>query len=193
MSFVRFTPSFLEEIKVRLRGSEVVRRRVKLTKAGREWKGLSPFTSEKSPSFFVNDQKMAWFDFSSGQNRNIFDFLMMTEGLPFPEAVERLAGEAGLSMPVVSEEAMVREQKRAGLQEVMEYAADFFCQSLNGRTGAKARGYLADRTLTPAIQQQFRIGYAPDEKYALRDHLAGRGASAETMIATKISAEAIMP
>ena len=182
MSFVRFTPSFLEEIKVRLPVSEVVRRRVKLTKAGREWKGLSPFTSEKSPSFFVNDQKMAWFDFSSGQNGNIFDFLMMTEGLPFPEAVERLAGEAGLSMPVVSEEAMVREQKRAGLQEVMEYAADFFCQSLNGRTGAKARGYLADRALTPAIQQQFRIGYAPDEKYALRDHLAGRGASAETMI-----------
>ncbi len=92
---MRFTPSFLEEIKARLPVSEVVRRRVKIVKAGREWKGLSPFSAEKTPSFFVNDQKMAWFDFSSGQNGNIFDFVMRTEGLSFPEAVEKLAREAG--------------------------------------------------------------------------------------------------
>ena len=88
---MRFTPTFLDEIKARLPVSEVVRRRVKLQKAGREWKGLSPFNQEKSPSFFVNDQKMAWFDFSSGRNGNVFDFVMETEGLSFPEAVERLA------------------------------------------------------------------------------------------------------
>ena len=108
---MRFTPSFLEEIKARLPVSEVVRRRVKLLKAGREWKGLSPFSSEKSPSFFVNDQKMAWFDFSSGQNGNIFDFVMRTEGLSFPEAVERLALDAGLDLPVVSEEAQRHESR----------------------------------------------------------------------------------
>src|ERR1700742_5373651 len=92
---MRFTPEFLEELRARLPASEVVGRRVKLKKAGREWRGLSPFQQEKTPSFFVNDQKQAWFDFSSGKNGNIFDFLMQTEGVTFPEAVERIANMAG--------------------------------------------------------------------------------------------------
>ena len=179
---MRFTPSFLDEIKARLPVSEVVRRRVKLVKAGREWKGLSPFNAEKSPSFFVNDQKMAWFDFSSGNNGNIFDFVMRTEGLSFPEAVERLAGEAGLQMPVVSRESEQRERERATLQEVMELAAAFFEAQLQAREGARARGYLADRGVAPAVQRQFRIGYSPAERFALRDHLAGKGVLAEQMI-----------
>jgi DNA primase len=178
---MRFTPSFLDEIKARLPVSEVVRRRVKITKAGREWKGLSPFSAEKTPSFFVNDQKMAWFDFSSGQNGNIFDFVMRTEGLSFPEAVEKLAREAGLDLPVVSEEAQRQEKRRAGLQEVLELSAQYFQQQLQGRAGAKARGYLADRGLGPDVQAQFRIGYATDEKFALRDWLASKNASVETM------------
>src|SRR5690606_1835587 len=99
---MRFPPSFLEEIRARLPVSEVVRSRVALKKAGREWKGLSPFNPEKTPSFFVNDQKQAWFDFSSGKNGSIFDFVMLTEGVSFPEAVERLAGMAGLPLPKVS-------------------------------------------------------------------------------------------
>ena len=179
---MRFTPSFLDEIKARLPVSEVVRRRVKLVKAGREWKGLSPFNAEKSPSFFVNDQKMAWFDFSSGNNGNIFDFVMRTEGLSFPEAVERLAGEAGLQMPVVSRESEQRERERATLQEVMELAAVFFEAQLQAKEGARARGYLADRGVAPAVQRQFRIGYSPAERFALRDHLAGKGVLAEQMI-----------
>ncbi len=179
---MRFTPSFLDEIKARLPVSEVVRRRVKLVKAGREWKGLSPFNAEKSPSFFVNDQKMAWFDFSSGQNGNIFDFVMRTEGLSFPEAVERLAGEAGLQMPVVSRESEQRERERSTLQEVMELASAFFEAQLQAREGARARGYLADRGVAPAVQRQFRIGYSPAERFALRDHLAGKGVLAEQMI-----------
>ena len=85
---VRFTPQFLDELRARLSVSEVVGKRVKLKKAGREWKGLSPFNKERTPSFFVNDSKGMWFDFSSGRNGNIFDFLMATEGLSFPEAVE---------------------------------------------------------------------------------------------------------
>ena len=89
---MRFTPQFLDELRARLPVSEVVGKRVKLRKAGREWKGLSPFNKEKTPSFFVNDQKAMWFDFSSGKNGNIFDFLMLTEGVSFPEAVERLGG-----------------------------------------------------------------------------------------------------
>ncbi len=178
---MRFTPAFLDEIKARLPVSEVVRRRVQIKKAGREWKGLSPFSAEKSPSFFVNDQKQAWFDFSSGQNGNIFDFVMRTEGLSFPEAVERLAGDAGLSLPVESPESRQREQARASLTDVMELAAKFFEGELQSQRGAKARGYLADRGQSPGIQRQFRLGYSPNEKYALRDHLAAKGASAEMM------------
>jgi len=179
---MRFTPSLLEEIKARLPVSEVVRKRVQLKKSGREFSGLSPFTTEKSPSFFVNDQKMAWFDFSSGQNGNIFDFVMRTEGLSFPEAVERLAAEAGVSLPKSTPENIEREKKRATLQEVLELSAKFFEEQLQARSGAKARGYLAGRGLGASVQTQFRIGYAPDERFALRDYLAGKGATAETMI-----------
>src|ERR671935_997181 len=96
---MRFPPQFLEELRARLPASEVVGRRVKLVKSGREWKGLSPFNQEKTPSFFVNDQKQAWFDFSSGKNGSIFDFIMLTEGVTFPEAVERLASLAGVALP----------------------------------------------------------------------------------------------
>src|ERR1700739_2767954 len=99
---MRFTPQFLEELRARLPVSEVVGRRVKLKKAGREWRGLSPFQQEKTPSFFVNDQKQAWFDFSSGKNGNIFDFLMQTEGVSFPEAVERLSNKARRAPPAGS-------------------------------------------------------------------------------------------
>src|SRR3954453_18765293 len=96
---MRFSPDFLEDLKARLPVSEVVGRRVSLKKAGREWKGLSPFNKEKTASFFVNNQKQAWFDFSSGKNGSIFDFVMMTEGVAFPEAGERLGAEAGMPLP----------------------------------------------------------------------------------------------
>src|SRR3954466_14423231 len=123
---MRFSPQFLDELRARLPVSDVVGRRVKLRKAGREWKGLSPFNKEKTPSFFVNDQKMAWFDFSSGKNGNIFDFVMMTEGLSFPEAVERLAEQAGVPLPKFSRENDVREQRQRTLHDVLDLAAKFF-------------------------------------------------------------------
>ena len=85
-----FPPQFLDELRARLPVSEVVGRRVKLRKAGREWKALSPFNQEKTPSFTVNDQKGFFHDFSSGKHGDIFGFVMETEGLTFPEAVERL-------------------------------------------------------------------------------------------------------
>jgi DNA primase len=180
---MRFSPQFLDELRARLPVSEVVGRRVKLRKVGREWKGLSPFNKEKTPSFFVNDQKQAWFDFSSGKNGSIFDFLMLTEGLSFPEAVERLAAEAGMPLPKVSHEEEAREEKRRSLADVMETAAQFFEATLAGRTGAKARGYLADRSLDPVTQVKFRIGYAPGERFALKEHLGNQGISVEDMVA----------
>src|ERR1700752_2632730 len=103
-------PQFLDELRARLPVSEVVGRRVKLKKAGREWKGLSPFNKERTPSFTVNDQKGFYHDFSSGKHGSIFDFVMETEGVTFPEAVERLAAMAGLALPQVSPEDEAREE-----------------------------------------------------------------------------------
>jgi DNA primase len=179
---MRFSADFLEDLKARLPVSEVVGRRVSLKKAGREWKGLSPFNKEKTPSFFVNDQKQAWFDFSSGKNGSIFDFLMLTEGVTFPEAVERLASMAGVAVPKSSPEAEAREERRKTLHDVIELAAKFFEATLAARAGAKARGYLADRGIEPKTQLAFRIGYAPPDRFALKEHLGAQGISADDMI-----------
>ena len=118
-------------------------------KAGREWKGLSPFNAEKTPSFYVNDQKQFYHCFSSGKHGDIFTFLMETEGLSFPEAVERLAAEAGVALPKITREDQVEEVKRKSLYDVMELAAEFFEASLKGRFGAKARDYLAGPLAEP--------------------------------------------
>jgi len=92
-------PAFLDELRCRVPVSEVVGRRVRLTRAGREWKGLSPFNKERTPSFFVNDTKQFWHDFSSGKHGDIFTFIMEIEGVTFPQAVERLAAMAGAMVP----------------------------------------------------------------------------------------------
>ena len=179
---MRFSPQFLDELRARIPVSEVVGRRVKLIRSGREMKGLSPFNKEKTPSFFVNDAKMMWFDFSSGKNGNIFDFLIETEGVSFPEAVERMAQLAGVPLPKVSREDEARDAKRKSLYEVMELAAKFFEATLAARAGAKARGYLADRSLDPATQVKFRLGYAAGDRYALKEHLGSHGVPVPDMV-----------
>jgi DNA primase len=179
---MRFTPQFLDELKARLPVSEVVGKRVKLMRSGREFKGLSPFNKEKTPSFFVNDQKEAWFDFSSGKNGSIFDFIMLTEGVGFPEAVERLAQMAGVPLPKVSAEDEQRSARAKTLHDIMELAAKFFEASLASRLGAKARGYLADRGLDAATQLKFRLGYAPSERFALKEHLGSHGIPVADMV-----------
>src|ERR1700731_3347994 len=182
---MRFTPQFLDELRARLPVSEVVGRRVKLKRAGREWKGLSPFQQEKSPSFTVNDQKGFYHDFSSGKHGDIISFLMETEGVGFTEAVERLAAMAGVPLPAATPDAARHEQRRRTLHDVMELAAKFFADTLASRGGAKARGYLADRAISPAVQLQFRIGYAPGEaqtRFAPKEHLGALGIPVEDMV-----------
>jgi DNA primase len=179
---MRFTPQFLDELRTRLPVSEVVGRRVKLKRAGREWKGLSPFQQEKSPSFTVNDQKGFYHDFSSGKHGDIISFLMETEGVGFTEAVERLASMAGVPLPAVTPDAARHEQRRKTLYDVMDLAAKFFADTLASRGGAKARGYLADRAISPATQLQFRIGYAPGDRFALKEHLGAQGIPVEDMV-----------
>lgn len=179
---MRFTPQFLDELRARLPVSEVVGRRVKLKRAGREWKGLSPFQQEKTPSFTVNDQKGFYHDFSSGKHGDIFGFVMETEGVGFAEAVERLAAMAGVPMPAPSPDAARQAERRRSLYDVMEMAAAFFAETLASRAGARARGYLADRGISPATQLQFRLGYAPAERFALKEHLGKAGVPVPDMI-----------
>src|ERR1700749_34224 len=157
---MKFPPEFLDEIRARLPVSEVAGTKVKLRREGREWRGLSPFTAEKTPSFFVNDQKGFFHDFSSGKHGDAFAFLMETEGLTFPEAVERPAGMAGLQAPRPSSADAAQDKKRASLIDVVAMAARLFEANLHQPLGAKARGYLADRGLGAPVQRRFGLGYA---------------------------------
>jgi DNA primase len=179
---MRFTPAFLDEIKARLPCSEVVGKRVKLKKNGREWRGLSPFNQEKTPSFYVNDMKGFYHCFSSGKHGNIFNFLQETEGLSFPEAVERCAGLAGLALPVETPQMREQQQKQKSLYEVMEEANRFFENQLQASVGAKARGYLKGRELGAKAQLAFKLGFAANERFALRDYLLSKNISKEDMI-----------
>jgi DNA primase len=107
---------------------------------------------------------------------------MLTEGVTFPEAVERLAQMAGVALPKVSHEDQQRDARRKTLHDVMELAAKFFETTLASRVGAKARGYLADRSLDPATQLKFRLGFASSERFALKEHLGSHGIPVEDMV-----------
>jgi DNA primase len=178
---MRFPPGFLDEIRARLSVSQVVSRKVALKKAGREFKGLSPFKVEKTPSFTVNDQKGFYHCFASGEHGDIFTFLMKTEGLTFPESVERLAGEAGVPMPKLEPRDAGQEDVRARLHALLEAAATFFEATLKGSRGVDARRYLDKRGLKRETVAGFRIGYAPGARTALKDHLAKLGYTAPEM------------
>ncbi len=180
---MRFSPSLLDEIRARLPVSQVVARRVTLKRAGRELKGLSPFKQEKTPSFFVNDHKGSWFDFASGQNGDIFKFVMLSEGLSFPEAVERLAEQAGIPLPKVSLQETQREDERSRLYGLMEASCRFFETQLAAAVGQEARRYLERRGLSAEACGRFRLGYAPNSKSALKEHLAKAGYSGAEMAA----------
>jgi DNA primase len=173
---VRFDERFLEEIKSRVRLSDVIGKTVKLKRQGREYAGLSPFTKEKSPSFFVNDDKGFWHDFSSGKHGDLIGFLQETERLSFPEAVERVAAEAGVPLPAVDPRSAAIEEKRQSLQEWLELAAKWFEASLRRPAGREARAYLEARGLPEDQWSQFRLGFAPADRTSLKDALVQRGA-----------------
>ena len=178
---MRFSPHLLDEIRARLPVSQVVGRKVALKRKGREYAGLSPFKVEKTPSFFVNDQKGFYHCFASGEHGDIFTFLMKTEGVSFPEAVERLAQEAGVALPKPDVRDEAREDQRARLLALMEEAAKFFEASLIGAGGAEARRYIDKRGLRRETLAAFRIGYAPNSRSALKEHLAKAGYTLEEM------------
>ena len=173
----RYTPHLLDEIRARLPVSQVVGRKVALKKAGREHKGLSPFKVEKTPSFTVNDQKGFYHCFATGEHGDIFTFLMKTEGLDFPEAVERLAEEAGVPLPKKEERSQEYEDQRDRLYRLLETSARFFEEQLRAPLGAEARRYLDKRGLARETIAAFRLGFAPAGRQALRQHLKASGFS----------------
>ncbi|MCB1384530.1 MAG: DNA primase [Nitratireductor sp.] len=177
---MRFSDNFLDEIRDRLPISEVIGRHVsfdkKKTNAARgDFWACCPFHGEKTPSFHCEDRKGRYHCFGCGVSGDHFRFLTELEGVSFPEAVERLADQAGLPMPVFDKRQQEREEKKATLYDVMELATGFFEQQLQAPAGARARAYLRDRGLSAATQKTFRIGYAPDSRNALKEFLAAKG------------------
>jgi DNA primase catalytic core len=179
---MRFSPALLDEIRARLSVSQVVGRKVALKRKGREFGGLSPFKTEKSPSFFVNDQKGFYHCFASGEHGDIFKFLMTTEGLSFTEAVEQLAGEAGVPLPKATAQDAERESERTRLYALLEVSAAFFEAQLVGPNGTEARAYLEKRGVKSATIKKFRLGYGPKGRAMLKEHLAKAGFTTEEMI-----------
>ncbi|MGI9353187.1 MAG: DNA primase [Rhizobiaceae bacterium] len=183
---MRFPDSFLDDIRDRLRISEVVGQRVtfdkKKTNAAKgDFWGCCPFHGEKTPSFHCEDRKGRYYCFGCGESGDHFRFLTQLDGLNFHEAVERLAVQAGLPMPVMDRREQEREEKRKTLFDVMEMAADYFQKQLHEAGGASARAYLRDRGVSPGFQQEFAIGYAPDNRNSLKLHLAEKGVEAAQM------------
>ncbi len=172
----------MDELKARIRVSDVVGKSVKLKRQGREFAGLSPFTNEKTPSFFVNDEKGFYHCFSSGKHGDGISFLMEVEGLSFPEAVERLANMAGMDLPQVDPEAEKRAAANKKTISWIEQAQNFYAKSLFRDVGKTARTYLKSRGLTGEDCKRFGIGYAPDSFDALRGELTQQGASLGRLI-----------
>ncbi len=173
---MRYDERFLDEIKSRLRLSDVIGRTVKLRRQGREYAGLSPFTKERTPSFFVNDDKGFYHCFSSGKHGDLISFLQETERLSFPEAVERLAAEAGVPLPAEDPRQAEQDRRRHSLQDWLEAAAQWFAGELRRPAGAAARAYLDKRALPDDQWVRFGLGYAPPGRTGLKDHLVQKGA-----------------
>ena len=178
-----FPPEFLDEIRARVALADVIGRRVKLVRRGRELLGLCPFHNEKTPSFSVVEDKGFYHCFGCGAHGDVIGFVMRHENLPFPEAVERLAGEAGIAVPRLSPEERVRERERHSIYSVVDAACAWFEAQLAAPAGTRAREYLDGRGVSAAMVESFRLGFAPDARGALKAALAGQGISEEMMLA----------
>jgi len=190
---MRFSDGFLDEIRQRLPISQVVGEHVIWDKRksqpnrGDFW-ACCPFHGEKTPSFHADDRKGIYHCFGCQKTGDHFRFLTEKAGMSFPEAVEKLAGMAGVPMPARDEREEAREEARRSLFDVMEVAAKYFEAALAHNIGARARGYLFERGVSPQAQTRFRIGFAPDSRNGLKEHLAANGVSAQDMVDTGLVA-----
>ncbi len=169
MSF--YPQEFIQRLRNEVPVSTVISRRIPLKRKGREFVACCPFHKEKTPSFTVNDNKGFYHCFGCGAHGDSINFLMEFDKLSYVEAIESLAKEIGVSLPVQSPQLRQREQERRKLYDVMEYACEWFCKQLMGSGGGNARKYLQKRNIGPDTVKYFRLGYAPDNKYALKQYL----------------------
>ncbi len=183
-----FDPNFLDELRGRVNLAELVGRRVRLIRRGREHVGLCPFHNEKTPSFTVVEDKGFFHCFGCGAHGDAIGWMMQAEGMAFPEAIERLAGEVGLAVPQSSPEERARATRQAGLMAVCEAAAAWFESELRSVRGRGALDYLRGRGLDDATIARFRLGYAPDTRTALRAALTRTSDGAKIDEATLVEA-----
>ncbi len=161
------TPQWKDELRARITLSTLVQRSVKLTRAGREWKGCCPFHDEKTPSFYVNDQKQFYHCFGCGAHGDAISWMVDQQGLQFMDAVKELAAMAGMEVPAPDPVMARKAEARATLIDVTEAAQKFFVEALSGPTGGAAREYLQRRGFSPQIMAEFGFGWAPDDRQAL--------------------------
>lgn len=169
---------FIDDLLGRVDVVEVVGERVQLKKAGRNYSGLCPFHQEKTPSFTVSADKQFYHCFGCGANGNALRFLMEYDKLPFPEAVEQLAGRLGIEVPREGADdprAQQREKKRKEGVNLLELAASFYRERLKMQEGQPAQRYLSGRGLSDEVIKTYGIGYAPAGWEALKQHLSERG------------------
>ncbi|WP_340107198.1 DNA primase [Pikeienuella sp. HZG-20] len=179
-------PGFLDEIRARVSLAAVIGRKLvwdqrKSNAAKGDYWACCPFHQEKTSSFHVDDRKGFYYCFGCHAKGDAISFLRDGENMSFMEAVETLARDAGLEMPARDPRAAEREDRRLGLVEVMEQAASFYRLQLRAANGREAREYIQRRGLVAATVERFGIGYAPNSRTALRDHLAGKGVAIQTM------------
>jgi DNA primase len=186
---IRIPDGFVDELKARIRPSDIIGRKVKLKKQGKEWVGLSPFTNEKTPSFYVNDTKKIFKCFSSGMGGDVISFVMETERLSFMEAVEKLADEAGMSLPKATPQDRQEYDRRKRLFEVCDAAASFYEACLREAEGAEARRYLEGRGLGPQTWGKYRLGYSPDDWRRTIEHLKSKGFSMAEIVEAGMAVE----
>jgi DNA primase len=170
-----FSPQFLEELRNRLSIADVIGRKLRLQKRGREYHALCPFHNEKTPSFTISEEKGFFHCFGCGAHGDVVGFVMRNEGLSFPEAVEKLAQEAGLQVPVSAPEDRQRAQRQTSGLAVLEAAAAWYEERLRSAAGRPALDYLKGRGLEETTIARFRLGYAPDSRGALKSALTGAG------------------
>ena len=178
-----FSEQFLDELRGRIGLVDIIGRRVKLTRKGREHMGLCPFHKEKTPSFTVNEEKGFYHCFGCQAHGSVFDFVMETEGLNFPEAVEKLAAETGMEVPRDSQKSSESQKLRQTLLDVTEMAAQSFEKALHMPEGKAARDYLVGRGLSEETIRRFRLGFAPPGRHHLRTVLARENVDPKQAIA----------
>ncbi len=173
----------ITEIRERIDMLDLVGAKVQLKRSGKNWKGLCPFHTEKSPSFYVYPESGNYVCFSCGEKGDAFTWLQKTEGIDFPEALEQLAARTGVTLQRGTPRDPERDEARERIFAINEEAATFFASVLlNGAAGEDGRRYVAERGLNRETVERFTLGFAPESWDALLKHLTGHGHSEQSLV-----------